>query len=454
MIHPERIWRRKGGDETPSGNYVLYWMQQSQRVEGNHALEYAIEAANARGLPVLIGFGLSPRFPGAKPEHYGFMLAGLRETAAAARIRGLGFELRYGEPPQVALELARGAALAVLDRGYLRVQREWRDHFVREAACPVVEVESDAVVPVETVSSREAYSAHTLRPAIRRELGRFLVPLEPRPVRVPWSLGGGDATWAGEGSGAPGAASGSRAGSAALPPAGYRAARERLLGFLDRCLCRYPRERRDPASDLGSGLSPYLHFGQISVLNVALAVVSADAPEEARSAFLEELVVRRELAINYVHYNAGYDTYAALPEWSRRSLEKHAKDRRTYAYGLNDLEAAATHDPYWNAAQVELLRTGRMHSYMRMYWGKKILEWTPDPEAAFCTALELNNRLELDGRDPNGFAGVAWCFGKHDRPWAERPVFGVVRTMTGAGLQRKFNMDAYLARVGALEAGG
>ena len=195
-------------------------------------------------------------------------------------------------------------------------------------------------------------------------------------------------------------------------------------------------------------MSPYLHFGQISPLTVALTVQAADGvAEEAKQAFLEELIVRRELAVNFVYYEKHYDRYVCLPDWAKKTLVEHRRDRREHSYTLEQLENAATHDPYWNAAMEEMRLTGKMHGYMRMYWGKKILEWTKPPQEGMRIALYLNNKYELDGRDPNGFAGVAWCFGKHDRPWAERPVFGKVRYMNDKGLRRKFDIEAYVRRI-------
>jgi deoxyribodipyrimidine photo-lyase len=228
---------------------------------------------------------------------------------------------------------------------------------------------------------------------------------------------------------------------------GTAAACRRLAAFVAGDLDRYAIGRNDPGRTIRSGLSPYLHFGQISPLTVALAVQaeSRRAPD-AVAAYLEELVVRRELSMNFVHRTPGYDRYDGLPEWARRTLATHAHDPRPALYDLAGLEAADTHDPCWNAAQTELRVTGMMHGYMRMYWGKKILEWSPAPDAAFDRALTLNNRYHIDGRDANGFAGVAWCFGTHDRPWSERPVFGKVRYMTEGGLRRKFDMDSYIAR--------
>ena len=245
------------------------------------------------------------------------------------------------------------------------------------------------------------------------------------------------------------------AGRVASLRGGAREAARLLRRFVRGRLPRYARERSDPGTDLLSHLSPYLHFGQISPLAIALRVRSAKGvPGAAKEAFLEELIVRRELSMNFCAMNDAYDSYECLPQWAQRTLARHSRDRRPYRYTPADFERARTHDEYWNAAQQEMVATGTMHSYMRMYWGKKIVEWTDDPREAFRVALHLNNKYEMDGRDPNSYAGVAWCFGKHDRPWGERPVFGQVRWMSRAGLERKFDMDAYVRRVGkAVEAG-
>jgi deoxyribodipyrimidine photo-lyase len=191
-------------------------------------------------------------------------------------------------------------------------------------------------------------------------------------------------------------------------------------------------------------MSPYLHFGQISPLEIALQVLQSSS--QGKESYLDELIIRRELAINYVFYNHNYDSFNGLPQWAQKTLLSHKSDERTYTYSLIQLEKADTHDAYWNAAQREMITTGKMHGYMRMYWGKKILEWSSSPEEAFKTALYLNNKYELDGRDPNGFAGIAWCFGKHDRPWASRPIFGNIRFMSAEGLKRKFDVEKYTQR--------
>ena len=215
--------------------------------------------------------------------------------------------------------------------------------------------------------------------------------------------------------------------------------------FIKTYLSENPESKNDPTLDALSQMSPYLHFGQISPLSIALK--AAESRSSGSGAFLEELIVRRELSLNFVFYNEKYDSFEAVPEWAKKYLRAHRKDKRSHTYTLEEFESARTHDPYWNAAQKEMVVTGKMHGYMRMYWGKKIIEWSETPEDAFRTALHLNNKYELDGRDPNGFAGVAWCFGKHDRPWGERPVFGHVRYMNDNGLRRKFDADGYVRKM-------
>ncbi|MCX7718048.1 MAG: deoxyribodipyrimidine photo-lyase [Candidatus Sumerlaeaceae bacterium] len=453
MIQPERIQILRD-QPVSAGRYVLYWMQQAQRAACNHALEFAISEANSRSLPVVVTFGLTDDYPEANLRHYAFMLQGLADTAQALRQRGIQFVLRRGSPDQVAVSLSREAALLVADAGYLRIQRQWRQSVAQQATCPVLQVESDVIVPVAVVSHKEEFAARTIRPKIHQSLVRFLTPLsETRPTQssLGMSFDGLDAT-------RPDAILRDlridRSVAAVTDYTGGHAAARRLLDrFLTNDLQGYATRRNEPGLNAVSHMSPYLHFGQISPLEIALAVRAA-GPSPDADAYLEELIVRRELSMNFVTYNESYDRFECLPQWAIETLHHHAGDKRPYVYSRRELEEAATHDPYWNAAQLEMVYTGKMHNYMRMYWGKKILEWTASPEEAFYTALELNNKYELDGRDANSFAGVAWCFGKHDRPWTRRPIFGTVRYMNDAGLQRKFDMRAYVRRVEALAQRG
>lgn len=453
MIHPERI-QRLNDLPVQKGRFVLYWMQASQRAEYNHALEYAVRMANDLDLPPVVLFSVTDRFPEANLRHYTFMLAGLKEIQAELRRRGIQFLLLHRSPERAVLEVTREAAAVITDRGYLRIQKAWRDKVAQEVLCPLVQVESDVVVPVEEASKKEEYAAATIRPKIRKLQNRYLAPLKESPVKRSSLRMAFDVPLIDD----PTVLlkklkTDSTVSLTHAYPGGTAEAKKRLEDFVTNKLNHYADLRNDPSADCLSHVSPYLHFGQISPLYIALSVLTAEGPSEnAKEAFLEEMIVRRELSINFVHCNPRYDAFEALPAWAIRTLKEHTDDRRDYLYSLDEWEKAKTHDPYWNAAQMEMVETGWMHGYMRMYWGKKILEWTVTPEEAFRTALYLNNRYELDGRDANSFAGVAWCFGKHDRPWKERKIFGTVRYMNAAGLMRKFNMDKYVRKVNSLRA--
>jgi deoxyribodipyrimidine photo-lyase len=421
-------------------------MQAAQRAGTNHALEYAVGVSNEMRRPLVVLFALTDNYPEANERHYAFMLEGLKETRRRLRERGIPMIVRRGEPDEVIASLGRMAAMVVVDDGYVRIERRWRQLAAAALEGPLVEVATNVVVPVEAASPKEEYGAATLRPKIYKQLETFLRPLKETPLRVrpaepdlesfdiddtPAALARLDLDRS------IGRVSGTRGGAGE--------AEKRLRAFVARKLASYAEDRNDPSIDGLSGLSPYLHFGQISPLAVALAVKRG--PAYGQAAFLEELIVRRELSFNFVRYNRAYDRFDGLPAWCRSTLLEHGADRRSHPYARAELERAATDDPYWNAAQREMLVTGKMHGYMRMYWGKKILEWSASPRQAYRTALALNNAYELDGRGPNAFAGVAWTFGKHDRPWGRRPVFGTVRSMNAAGLRRKFDADAYVRKI-------
>lgn len=443
MIHPERVQVLNPGIQR-TGRYVLYWMQQSQRSLWNHALEYAIAEANERGLPLVVCFGLMADYPEANERHFAFLLEGLAETAASLRDRGIHFVLRFGEPWRVALEMEPDAAMIVCDCGYLRHQRAWRRELARRASCPVIQVESDVVVPALTASAKEEWAAATLRPKLRNLVPHFLAPLPPQtPKRssLGMDLPGADVS-------APDSLlqrleADTSVGRVRTFPGGASQAHSLFRTFLEKGLPDYDTRRSDPLGDACSRQGAFLHFGQVSPVWMALEATNADVRPEAREAFLEQLIVRRELSINFVLHNAHYDDFGCLPEWARQTLSHHAADRREYNYSMEDLDNARTHDRYWNAAMTEMRSSGYMHNALRMYWCKKILEWSAEPREAFRRALWLNNRYFLDGRDPNSYAGVAWCFGKHDRPWPERPIFGTVRYMNAGGLQRKFDAETY-----------
>lgn len=427
-------------------------MQASQRAEFNHALEFALREANRLKLPALAVFGLTEKYPEANERHYAFMLEGLRETQKAMRQRGVELVIRRMKPDDAVVELAADAALVVTDRGYTSTQRRWRRSVARRSPGRVTQVETDVVVPVDAASGKAEYAARTLRPKIHKQLSEYLVPLEQTVLQRD-SLGMGLASLDIEDTAAVlGRLRLDRSvGRVSAFLGGTARAKVLLREFLAKKLKHYADRRNEPSEGIQSHQSPYLHFGQISPLYIALEVMDAAGNRRKPvDAYLEELIVRRELAVNFVQHCRRYRSYGCLPNWAAATLRAHQKDSRPFVYTLSQLEGAQTRDPYWNAAMREMLVTGKMHNYMRMYWGKKILEWTSCPRTAFRWAIYLNNKYFLDGRDPNSWAGVAWCFGLHDRPWGQRPVFGTVRYMNAAGLERKFDMDKYIRMVGGL----
>jgi deoxyribodipyrimidine photo-lyase len=451
-ILPSRI--QALNDHGPAkGDFVLYWMQQSQRAEFNHALEYAIEQANTLDQGVLVVFGLMDDYPEANLRHYTFMLEGLQETQAALAKRGIKMVVQKGNPSDAALSVGRKASLIVCDRGYLRHQRQWREKVAQHAGCRVVQIESDVVVPLEVVSNKAEYAARTIRPKIHKHLNDYLVGFKPTKIRKP-SLNtqtiGLDLTDVAA------VARKMSIDKSVLPVSafftgGTAAAKKIFKEFLRQRFENYVDNRNQPQTDDVSHMSKYLHFGQISPLYLALQILKTDKRfKKAGEAYLEELIVRRELAMNFVYHTPKYDSYACLPPWAQKTLAEHKKDRREYLYTRRQLEDAKTHDDYWNAAMREMKSTGFMHNYMRMYWGKKILEWSKTPEQAFKTTLAINNKYFLDGRDANSYTGVAWVFGVHDRAWFERPIFGKIRYMAASGLERKCDIQAYVEKVKAL----
>jgi deoxyribodipyrimidine photo-lyase len=435
------------------GDFVLYWMQQSQRVEYNHALEYAIQQANKMDQAVLVVFALMDNYPEANLRHYSFMLQGLKETQQALSKRGIKMIVRRGQPADIALSIGRRASLIVCDHGYLRHQRQWRKAVASKADCRVVQVESDVVVPVEVVSGKAEYAARTIRPKIHKHLKNYLSEFKPTKIKkssLNIQISGLDLN------NLEAVAKKMSIDKKVLPVSvlftgGTSRAKKIFKEFLRHRFEHYVENRNQPQTSDISHMSAYLHFGQISPLYLALQVLKTEKRfKQAREAFLEELIVRRELAMNFAYYTSNYDSYACLPAWAKKTLAEHKNDRREYLYSQRQLENCETHDEYWNAAMREMKFTGFMHNYMRMYWGKKILEWSQTPEQAYKTILTINNKYFLDGRDANSYTGVAWVFGVHDRAWSERPIFGKIRYMAASGLERKCDIQAYVEKVNAL----
>lgn len=458
---PERIRRLNDRSERPGADFVLYWIQMYQRAEQNFALTTAIEAANRLGLPLVVYHGLGFTYPYANDRIGRFVLEGVTELGERFAKRGILYHFylrqRAEDPNDVLYRLLQRAALLVTDDFPAFILPEMTGRVAGRVDVAMLAVDSNGIVPLAAIPG-EQYGAYTLGPKLRKLLPQHLKPVpEPKPRRdsLGMRLDVPQTTVTPETIGTLIAQS---AIDHSVPPSpryrgGYREARARLDRFVAGGLRTYGKARNEPGEERTSRLSAYLHFGQISVHEVALAVRGATRAAAAdREAYLEEVIVRRELAFNFCRYNQNHRTLDALPAWARTTLESHAQDQRPYVYTPDEFESARTHDYLWNAIQAELLTTGAMFGYYRMYWGKKIIEWSPSPEEAFQVALHLNNKYELDGRDPNSFAGVVWCFGKHDRPWAERPIFGQVRYMNDKGLRRKFDADRYVGEMNPLSS--
>ncbi len=478
MITPSRVQNKNDFLISEGAVYVLYWMQQSQRAEENHALEYAIKEGNRLNQPVIVLFALMDDYPDANLRHYTFMVEGLIETKKDLASRGIEMVIRIGNPVDEVLFFGGNASMIVCDRGYLRHQRAWRREIARHARCSVVQVESDVILPIHEVSDKAEYAAYTIRPKIHRMLDFCLEdelhpqrPLTPSmgislkeilPLESPPSVLN---TEGGRSSPSESPLDDVSFHDAAtildrlkidrtISPVshffkgGTAEAKRRFADFLEHRAKRYVSNRNQPQTVDLSMMGPYLHFGQISPHYLARQIMSyPDLPDEVEAVFLEELIVRRELAVNFVYFHPDYDALDCLPNWAKTTLAIHATDPRDFIYTPSQLKNGETHDIYWNAAMAEMRISGYMHNYMRMYWGKKVLEWSESPEAAYDTLISLNNTYFLDGRDPNSYAGVGWIFGLHDRAWKERPIFGKVRYMVASGLERKCDIMGYVRRI-------
>jgi deoxyribodipyrimidine photo-lyase len=448
-VHPQRIRLLNRASAAPGP--VVYWMSRDQRTADNWALLHARAQAKERKEPLAVVFCLADDFLSTPYRHYDFMLAGLSETETSLRNMGIPFFLRFGDP---AVEIPRflrkcGAGLLVTDFDPLRIKREWKNAASVAIRIATHEVDAHNVVPCWIASEKQEWGAYTLRPKIHRLLAEFLEPfpaMQPHPHA--WPSTPPPVDWQ---SVRRRLKADRNVGPVAGLDAGPAAGRRRLRRFLAGGLARYDEARNDPVLDGQSGLSPYLHFGHISAQRAVLEVRDSAVDPAQKEAFIEELIVRRELADNFCFYRPDYDSFSGFPDWAKKTLGEHHGDLRPYSYAAGRLEAGETHDALWNAAQMEMVKTGKMHGYLRMYWAKKILEWTKSPEQAMEIAIRLNDRYELDGRDPNGYAGIAWSIGGvHDRAWGERPVFGKIRYMSEKGCRSKFDAEAYIRRIGEI----
>ena len=436
-----------------NSNGIVYWMSRDQRIQDNWALLYAQRVAIKYETPLHICFCLVPKFLNATIRHFRFMLNGLEEVESEAKDLNISFHLLEGKAVDVLPQFVEKHKIGgiITDFSPLRVSKEWSQELcdrLKPKGIPVCQIDAHNIVPIWTASDKCEYGARTIRPKIHKHLSEFLTEFPP-VIRHPFDASkeskAKDIDWK---------ALENRlqvdmtVGDCKWIRSGTKAAFQMLNSFCAKRLKGFGTKRNDPNEDCLSNLSPYFHFGQLSVQRAILVVNKYKSKhKESVDAFVEESVVRRELADNYCYYNENYDNINGAHDWARNTLIVHKKDKREYVYSLEKLETAQTHDQLWNAAQRQMTRDGKMHGFMRMYWAKKILEWTQSPEEALNFAIFLNDKYELDGRDPNGYVGCMWSIcGVHDQGWAERPVFGKIRFMNFNGCKRKFDVNQYINR--------
>lgn len=472
-MNPKRIY---SDNHKPNGDGpVVYWMDRDIRVHDNWALVYADQIAREENRELIVVYNLVTNFLGGGERQWKFKLEGLQEVAETLAEMNIEFQLLVDDSDSSSKSVSdflhqSGAGVVVTDFSPLKIQRKWKREVEKKFPHRFVEVDAHNIVPVHVTSDKQEFAAYTIRPKIHKNLPEFLEDFlkmkeheeksKSKKIsnKINWDslLDNknvdrdfmGEVTFIG----------------------GEKEAHKHLKHFLKHSLRRYALERNDPLSLAVSNLSPYLHYGMISAERVALEVVEVVGEKvtsiieshrnkakavndrdltltDHAGAFLEELIVRRELSDNFCLYNENYDNPDGFPEWAQKSLHKHAKDKREKLYTKHEFEKAETHDDLWNASQMEMVKSGKMHGYMRMYWCKKILEWSKSPEEAQRIAIYLNDRYELDGRDPNGYTGIAWSIGGvHDRPWFTRPIFGEIRYMARSGCEKKFDVEKYIAK--------
>lgn len=455
QMNSDRI-KRLLTEDNQKGDYVLYWMQQSQRIHFNHALEYAVMLANEYDKPLIVLFCLTS-YPEANARHYQFMLEGIQKLKQPLKDLNITFIIKNEDPTKAVYEFAKKSIHTVFDMGYLRIQRTWRNElftkFKNNNITTLDVVESDLVVPIKKTSEKLEYAARTIRKKLMNQYQYYLDDVDIKKVNqsikqdydsldisniedVLSTLDLEDIP------------------ASKLYKGGEDNALKRIKEYFKDEINSYPQSN-DPSLDNTSKISMYLHFGQLSSTYVIKELENLHQANkiktEAYEAFLEQLLVRRELSFNFVYYNKNYDDFNFITyDWAYQTMDVHILDKREYLYEIDDYIDFKTHDDYFNAAMKQMVKTGYMHNYMRMYWAKKIIEWSKTYKHAYNTIKTLNDTYFIDGRDANGYTGIAWCFGRHDRGWTEREIFGKLRYMNANGLKRKFNIEEYVKQMNKL----
>ncbi len=423
---------------------VVYWMQRDQRVNDNWALVHANQIATEQNENLIVVFNLVTNFLQATLRQYYFMIEGLKEIEKNLYKLNIPFFLTIGNPEEELPNFLKKhkASLLVTDFNPLKSIFEWKKKVTSKIQIPFHEIDAHNIVPVWQASDKQEFAAYTIRPKINKLLPEFLDEFPKLKRLKTYKMNSPKMNWD--------ALYKTLKIDSSIKPVknfipGEKAANRILKKFIEDKLDNYAEDRNDPNKNVLSNISPYLHFGQISAQRVALIFNNFNGNDKSIKSYLEELIIRRELSDNFCYYNKNYDSTDGFPNWAKQSLAEHRNDKREFIYSIEDFEKAETHDDLWNSAQLEMVKTGKMHGYMRMYWAKKILEWTQTPENAFKIGIYLNDKYELDGRDPNGYVGLAWSIGGvHDRAWSERPIFGKIRYMNYNGCKRKFDVKSYI----------
>jgi deoxyribodipyrimidine photo-lyase len=436
----ERIKKLNDFTEIKEKQQVVYWMSRDQRVDDNWALIFSDKLSRDNNCSLKVVFNLTKDFLNAQEKQYNFMLKGLKSVEEKLKNLGIEFILLKGNVIDKITKYIKenNVSAIVTDFDPLKIKVNWKKEIINKIEIPFFEVDTHNIVPVWNASPKQEFAAYTLRPKINHFLGSYLkeIPkIKKRDDKIKANTDWEKLITNKEN----------------YFKSGEKNAKRTLKEFIENKLDNYSNYRNDPSLNFVSNLSPYLHFGQISSQRVALEIIKSKKNEESKKSFLEELIVRKELADNYCHYNKDYDNFNGFPNWAKKTLNEHKNDNREYIYSLKELEESKTHDPLWNAAQKEMIMSGKMHGYLRMYWAKKILEWSKTPEEAQKHAIYLNDKHSLDGRDANGYTGIAWSLGGvHDRAWNQRAIFGKIRFMSFNSTSKKFNLKKYLEKIDQL----
>ena len=427
------------------GDAVLYWMVRDKRFNDNWALYAAQKAALKYKVPLHVCFQYNAKISSSTIREYKFLFSGMQETERSLYQYNIQFHLLKGnaahEIPFLCSELKIGVLLT--DYSPLKLYKRRLNQVINKLSLPIYQVDAHNIIPVWKVSDKKEFAAHTIRRKINLLLDEYLTDIPNCIIHPFGTIKKNSINW-------------EKiiddlnvdrmVKSVDWIIPGEESALKRL-SFLKNNMQGYSISRNDPTLNKLSNLSPYFHFGQISAQRVAYEIKKSNILDSDKEVFLEEMIVRKELADNFCEYELKYDCFEGFHTWAQTTLNKHRSDERDYIYSFDQFEASETHDPLWNAAQNQMKFYGKMHGYMRMYWAKKILEWSLCPEIALQTAIDLNDKYELDGRDPCGYTGVAWSIGGvHDRAWFERPVYGKIRYMNYNGCKRKFKVKSYIER--------